>query len=140
MEDHNKNKQHHAPQKDGGQRISVRPGGFNPQGEARSATKQTVQAAQSVASEKPQRPAGNQPANKGANQGGNQGGEAAHRSRNRRRRGRGGEKPQGEKAAPSQEKPAKEEKPQPPAWEAVDPKPPVIRSGHMETHRAYKLT
>ena len=57
MEDHNKNKQHHAPQKDGGQRISVRPGGFNPQGEARSATKQTVQAAQSVASEKPQRPA-----------------------------------------------------------------------------------
>ena len=39
--------------------------------------------------------------------------QSKNRNRNRRRRGKGGEKPQGEKAAPSQEKPAKEEKPQP---------------------------
>lgn len=26
----------------------------------------------------------------------------------------------------------KEEEKKPPAWEAVDPKPPVIQSGHME--------
>ena len=28
----------------------------------------------------------------------------------------------------------KEEKKQPIPWEAVDPKPPVIRSGHLENH------
>ena len=26
----------------------------------------------------------------------------------------------------------KEDEKRPPAWEAVDPKPPVIQSGHME--------
>ena len=29
----------------------------------------------------------------------------------------------------------KEEKQQPLDWEAVDPKPPVIRSGHMENRK-----
>ena len=32
----------------------------------------------------------------------------------------------------------KEEKKKPVPWEAVDPKPPVIRSGHME-NRARKV-
>ena len=29
-----------------------------------------------------------------------------------------------------------EKKQEPPSWEAVDPKPPVIRSGHMEDRKA----
>lgn len=31
----------------------------------------------------------------------------------------------------------KEEKKTPIPWEVTDPKPPVIRSGRMENHRAY---
>ena len=31
----------------------------------------------------------------------------------------------------------KEEKKEPIPWEAVDPKPPVIRSGHMETRKQH---
>ena len=31
----------------------------------------------------------------------------------------------------------KQEEKQPIPWEAVDPKPPVIRSGHMENRREY---
>lgn len=34
----------------------------------------------------------------------------------------------------------KEEEKKPVPWEITDPKPPVIRSGHMETHRAYEVT
>ena len=30
----------------------------------------------------------------------------------------------------------KQEEKQPIPWEAVDPKPPVIRSGHMESRRS----
>ncbi len=30
----------------------------------------------------------------------------------------------------------KQEEPKPNAWEVVDPKPPVIRSGHLEQRRA----
>ena len=29
----------------------------------------------------------------------------------------------------------KEEEKKPPVWEAADPKPPVIRSGHLEDRR-----
>lgn len=32
----------------------------------------------------------------------------------------------------------KEEKNKPIPWEVTDPKPPVIRSGHMENRRAYE--
>lgn len=32
----------------------------------------------------------------------------------------------------------KEEEKKPVPWEAVDPKPPVIRSGHMENRRQNK--
>ncbi len=31
----------------------------------------------------------------------------------------------------------KQEEKKPVPWEAVDPKPPVIRSGHMENKRIY---
>lgn len=31
----------------------------------------------------------------------------------------------------------KEEEKKPIPWEVTDPKPPVIRSGHMESRRAY---
>lgn len=30
----------------------------------------------------------------------------------------------------------KKEEPKPSTWEIVDPKPPVIRSGHMENRRS----
>ncbi len=30
----------------------------------------------------------------------------------------------------------KQEEKKPIPWEAVDPKPPVVQSGHMENHRA----
>lgn len=33
----------------------------------------------------------------------------------------------------------KEEEKKPCPWEITDPKPPVIRSGHMENHRAYEV-
>ena len=32
----------------------------------------------------------------------------------------------------------KEEEKKPVPWEAVDPKPPVIHSGHMENRKAHK--
>ncbi len=32
----------------------------------------------------------------------------------------------------------KEDEKKPPSWEVTDPKPPVIRSGHMEDRRSYK--
>lgn len=32
----------------------------------------------------------------------------------------------------------KEEEKKPVPWEAVDPKPPVIQSGHMENRKAHK--
>jgi hypothetical protein len=32
----------------------------------------------------------------------------------------------------------KEEEKKPVPWEAVDPKPPVIRSGHMEDQRRFR--
>ena len=31
----------------------------------------------------------------------------------------------------------KREEPQPTPWEAVDPKPPVIHSGHLENKKAH---
>ena len=31
----------------------------------------------------------------------------------------------------------KQEEKKPVPWEMADPKPPVVRSGHMENHRAY---
>jgi hypothetical protein len=33
----------------------------------------------------------------------------------------------------------KEEEKKPCTWEVIDPKPPVIRSGHMENRRAYEV-
>lgn len=35
------------------------------------------------------------------------------------------------------EREEKREEKQPIPWEAVDPKPPVVRSGHMENHREF---